>query len=130
MYVLARLSRLTSRPPMVARFATPGQVFITEGERYQVFAVAVFEGHGMLQVVDDLRYPAWLPAWLFDVDDPSLPRDWICNAFREEPVLLLGPDFVAKDHEAYASMVELETGQVERFWKRFRSLEATDAGKD
>jgi hypothetical protein len=105
-------------PPTVARFATPGQVFVTAGKHYDVFALAVFEGQPLLQVVDDLRSPAWLPSWLFDVVDPSLPSDWIGNVFHEEPSFVAGPDFVAKDQTAYGRMVELEANEVDLFWKR------------
>lgn len=118
MRALARQVDLMTCPPAVARFATPGQVFLTVGRHYDVFALAVFEGQPLFQVVDDLRYPAWLPSWLFDVVDPALPSDWIGNVFREEPSFVAGPDFVAKDQAAYGRMVELEAHEVDLFWKR------------
>ncbi len=46
--------------------------------------------------------------------------------FHDEPALLLGPDFVAKDQAAHASMAELEADQVDRFWKRIESLRANE----
>jgi hypothetical protein len=124
MEVIARQVDLAQAPASIARLVTPGQVFVTAGKRYEVFAVALFEGRLTLQIVDDLRYPAWLPIWLFEVADPALPPDWICNLFHDEPALLLGPHFVAKDQAAHASMVELEADQVDRFWKRVESLRA------
>jgi hypothetical protein len=69
-------------------------------------------------MIDDLGYPSWKPAWLFDVVDPSIPGDWICSTFRDDPCLVLGPAFVAGSLEAYAAMVELEPAQVEQFWQR------------
>lgn len=105
-------------PEALRRLAPAGQTFVTAGREYSVFAVAVFEGHALLQVIDDLEYPAWLPAWLFDVKDTELPSDWICNVSREEPALVLGPEFVAKDRSAYNRMVELDSESVEMFWKR------------
>lgn len=127
MRVLAREVDLTRCPPRVAESARPGQVFVTAGKQYEVYAVAVFEGCPMLQIVDDLRSAAWLPAWLFDVIDASLPVDWICNLFREEPALVMGPLFVATDQTAYSSMVELESGQVDRFWNRVEALRANNS---
>ena len=103
MRVLARQVNLMTCPPNVARFATPGQVLVTAGRHYEVFALAVFEGHPLIQIVDDLRYPSWL----FDVVDPALPSDWICNLFREEPSFVAGPDFVAKDQAAYGRWLSL-----------------------
>ena len=114
----ARQVDLTGCPPGVARFATPGQVFVTIGQQYEVFALAVYEGCPLFQIVDDLRYPAWLPSWLFDVVDPALPLDWIGGVFRDEPSFVAGPDFVAKDQSAYGRMVELEAYEVDLFWKR------------
>jgi hypothetical protein len=105
-------------PPRVARFSTPGQVFITPGTEYAVHALAIFEGDLAFQIVDDLRYPAWVSSWFFEVRDPSIPSDWICNAFHDEPLLVIGPDFIARDRESYGAMVELDAEQVDRFWKR------------
>lgn len=129
MRVLARRVDLTKCPADIVPLVTPGQVFLTVGKDYEVFAIALFEGRLTFQVVDDLRYPAWLPAWLFEMADPALPPDWICNVFHDEPALLLGPDFVAKDQDAHASMVELEADQVDRFWKRVEALRADDLGE-
>lgn len=124
MRVLARDVNLRYSPPAVAESATPGQVFIKVGQLYDVHAVAVFDGCPMLQIVDDIRYPAWYPAWLFDVVEPSIPDDWVCKVFREEPSLVLGPEFIAKSIDSYADMVELVPDQVDRFWKRVFSLDS------
>ncbi len=72
----------------------------------------------MMQMVDDAGYPSWKPAWLFDVVDSTIPADWICSAFHDDPMLVLGPEFVARTQEGYVAMVELDREQVERFWNR------------
>lgn len=95
-----------------------GQLLITPGKEYEVHAAAVFEGLLLVQVIDDVGYPAWKPAWLFDVVDRAVPTDWICSTFHDDPSLVLGPEFIAGGQERYAAMVELEPEQVERFWKR------------
>lgn len=130
MKVRARAVDLTRVPANIAQVAKPGQTFITTEACYEVFAVASFDGLCMLQIVDDLSYPAWLPAWLFEVIDPTPPHDWICNLFQDEPALLLGPEFIAKDQAAYTSMVELEADQVDRFWGRLESLRAAEVGNE
>jgi len=124
MRAVARQIEVGSLPESIAKFAPPGQVFLTAGRQYDVHAIAVFEGQPSLLVVDDLRNPAWYPAWLFEVVDTALPPDWICNVFREEPALVVGPDFVASDLAAYEGMVELAADRVDLFWKRVGS----DAG--
>jgi hypothetical protein len=98
-----------------------GQSFVTPDREYEVHAVVVYNGVVLFQVVDDLGDPNWRPAMLFDVVDASVPDDWICTSFREQPTLLLGPEFVAKDIDAYERMVELEASQVDCFWKRIDS---------
>ncbi len=120
MLAVARKIDLENLPEAIARLAPPGQVFLTVERHYDVFAVAIFEGQVLLQVVDDLEYPAWLPAWLFELQDTALPSEWICNVFREEPALVLGPVFVAKDLAAYVRMVELEAGAVDLFWQQVK----------
>lgn len=52
------------------------------GQMYEVHAAAVYEGIVMLQVVDDVGYPGWKPAWLFDVVESAIPGDWICSSFH------------------------------------------------
>lgn len=119
MRVRARQVDLTQAPPSLRLYL--GQVLVSPDREYEVHAVAVFEGLAMMQVVADLGHPVWEPAWLFDVVDSSLPSDWICSTFRNNPSLVLGPDFVAGSLEAYVSMVELHPEQVDRFWERIRS---------
>jgi hypothetical protein len=121
MLVVAKKVDYARCPPEVARFAPPEQVRLTVGKMYEVHAVAVFNGIIMLQVIDDLRYPTWEPMWLFDLQDRTLPDDWICNLFHDEPSMVLGPEFVARDEESYGAMVELEAEQVDLFWKRVES---------
>jgi hypothetical protein len=79
--------------------------------------------------VDDLGYPSWRHNWLFDVVDTTVPKDWICNVLHEEPVLLLGPEFVARDEASYGAMIELEADQVDRFWKRPDALRSEQSGE-
>jgi hypothetical protein len=94
-----------------------GQTLITPGRDYEVYAAAVFEGVVVTQVIDDGGLPGWKPGWLFEVVDQTVPVDWICSIFRDEPSLILGPAFVAGSVDQYNAMVELEPEQVETFWK-------------
>lgn len=97
-----------------------GQSFTTAHAEYEVHAISLFEGRVFVQIVDDRGHPSWRPMWLFETSDRTVPNDWICNASNEEPGLIIGPDFVAQDSAAYASMVELEPLQKTQFWKRIR----------
>lgn len=118
MRVLARQVNWSECPSEIAPFTKQTQTFLSVGREYEVHAVAILKGFPFLQVVDDLGYPSWRASWLFDVVDTTVARDWICNVFHEDPVLVLGPEFVAKDEASYGAMVELEADQVDRFWKR------------
>ena len=122
MRVVARNVDWSQCPSAIAPFTKQSQTFLTVGKNYDVHAVAVFAGSPNLQIVNDLGYPSWEASWLFDVDDTSLPADWICNLLHDDPSMLLGPAFVAMSEEAYGTMVELHADQVDRFWKRLESL--------
>lgn len=113
-------------PPDIARFAKPGQTFVTVGMAYAVLALQVFEGITMFQVIDDVgKRPAWYPSWLFTVVDSSIPVDWICSVFHSDPTLILGPVFVAGSQAACSSMVALEDEeQLRQFWRRVNGLRA------
>jgi hypothetical protein len=100
-----------------------GQPLVTVGKEYDVHAVAVFEGRVMMQIITDADWPSWRTAWLFDVIDRSIPSDWICATFHDEPSLVLGPEFIARSIEDYEAMVELVTEKVDRFWQRVEALE-------
>jgi hypothetical protein len=123
MRVRARQVNWSRIPAQVAPYTKESQTFLTVGREYEVHAIAVFSGLTNVQVIDDLGYPSWKVNWLFDVVDGSLPSDWVCNVLHDDPSLLLGPEFVARDEQAYGAMVELDADQVDRFWKRVRMLE-------
>jgi hypothetical protein len=102
------------------------QSFITAGQEYEAYAIVVADGITFVQVVDDIHYPAWLPSWIFEVTDSTAAPDWICNPIPREDgssLLLIGPEFVAKDEVAYNEMVELDADQMERFWERVDGLQ-------
>lgn len=124
MRVRARHVDWKSIPPLVARHSSESQTFLTVGREYEVHAIAVFDGLPSLQIVNDIDYPAWQSTWFFDAVDHALPRDWRGNFFRDEPGLLLGPDFVTRDEASYGAMVELEPEPVGEFWERVEAREA------
>ena len=117
MKVRARETQAHDAPAEVAEFATPGQVFLDSGRLYTVYAMALFAHQLLLLVVDNLKYPAWIPAWFFEVDDASVPQEWVCTLSRDDPTMIQGPSFLAGSVDEYSRMVELEDGQVQRFWK-------------
>ena len=64
---------------------TSGVVFpLTVGSFYVVHAITVFRGHTWYYVLDDneLPYPVWKLAELFDVSDGSLPSWWVTAYVR------------------------------------------------
>lgn len=123
MRAVARSVDYASCPPAVAMYANPEQVHLKPGSDYTVHALAVFGEITHFQVVDELGYPSWKPSWLFDLSDPTLPEDWVCGVFPDgDPQLILGPAFLARDHDAYSRMVEMDAEQVRRFWERLDRL--------
>jgi hypothetical protein len=59
---------------------------LTVGASYEVYAITTFRGHAWYYVLDDNRlpYPVWKLAPLFEIDDPSLPADWVVGYVRKE----------------------------------------------
>ena len=117
MQARAQRLNLTDCPKPVSAFVNVGQIFLTNNQLYDVHAISLFSGVLMLLVIDDNRSPSWEPAWLFEIADKSLPADWICSTFTDEPAMVTGPEFIAKDHAGYSRMVELDSDQVDRFWR-------------
>ena len=102
-----------------AVYATPGQVFVSLGKVYTVYAVSVYDKITFVQIVDDQYTPVFLPRGLFEVVDATVPGDWICTVLPEGSVqMILGPPYVATDADAYTSMVDQDASQMERFWRR------------
>ena len=117
MRVRARVTDRDAAPAPVRAYLSAAPQ-LTAGAQYEVHAAAVFEGLFLLQIVDDSQYPSWKPAWLFEVTDRSIPRDWICSLFSDEPSMVIGPDFLARSLDSYNAMVELDPDQVANFWQR------------
>jgi hypothetical protein len=129
MRVIGRRVDLHLLPPEEAVHATPGQVFVSNGREYVVHCVSVYNNITFVQIVDDVQTPIFLPRVLFDVVDPSVPGDWICNVFAEGPVqMVLGPPHTAASLQAYVSMVDQDASQVERFWRRIEDGLAESTG--
>jgi len=93
------------------------EIHITKNKEYEAYAIASFKQKISLQIINDLELPSWLPICFFEVCDNSLPPDWICNFFDDEPKMVIGPSFIAKDIKSYNSMVELEPDAVALFWE-------------
>lgn len=123
MRVIAKLVDRTQVPPDLIYSVSESQMFVTVGVEYDVHALSIFEGRASVLIVDDHGYPVWRKCWLFDQVETTIPADWICTLHDDEPRLLLGPEFIAKDIESYAAMVQHEADQVDKFWKYIGTLE-------
>lgn len=130
MRAVAQRTSFENSPPELGVYQkASGQVFLTISQEYEVHALAAFANAIFLQVVDDNNYPAWYPAWLFNVVDKTLPSDWIGNIFHDELELVFGPEFIARDEASYSAMVELESNSVRQFWNRIVNRERAKDGQ-
>jgi hypothetical protein len=93
------------------------------GTELDVHAVVVFEGRVQFCVFDRFGDFTGDYAWMFDVLDGAVPRDWIVNCFEGAVSMVVGPEFVAKSVEAYQAFVELVPEAVQKM--RERSIGAT-----
>ena|ERR1044071_2123220 len=94
---------------------------ISIGQQYQIYAVSIVRGQVLFQILDDSQAITWLPVSLFEVSDPSIPKDWICQWFTGDPQMVLGPEFVASSPAAYKRMVALASESVTAFHSRLES---------
>jgi hypothetical protein len=104
----------------------PVKLDLTIGKEYDVYALALFEESLTLQIIDDLNYPFWFPASLFEIVDRTVPNDWICLLQNRSLRMVMGPEFIAKDEESYNSMVEIDLDAVKQFGNYVKGLKETD----
>jgi hypothetical protein len=103
------------------------EIDITKNKGYEVHAVIFHGDIPYLQIINDVNCPVWLASVFFEISNTSVPNDWICNIASDEddqPVLIIGPEFIARDVLAYDRMVELEPEAVTLFWERIKRLES------
>ncbi len=102
---------------------------LTIGAVYVVYAITTFHGHCWYYVFDDdlQPYPVWNLASLFEIPDPSLPRDWVVGYVRkgaddEGCPLISFPEW-ASDHLFYERLVDGDGDAVAVFEARRVSAE-------
>ncbi len=128
MKAIARLKGVDEWPTEVRAVEHPSQVFLEDGQVYEVHAVAVVDGMVLLQVIVADVFDKWYSSWFFETVDTTLPSDWICSVFPTAPQVLLGPAYVARDQEAFTRMVDKELTEEDLFWERVQRLEAEHRG--
>lgn len=117
MQVKARNIDWEKVPIEVKPFISSTQTFITSGKEYSAFALSCYMKVIFLLIIDDLDTPAFLPSWLFEIISSDIPKDWICSLRVDDDIdMVIGPEFIAKDLEAYNSLVDQEPEQLDRIW--------------
>ena len=104
-------------------FSDESQIKLTLDRDYSVWAISKWKRVVFFLVIDDIKYPVWLPAWLFELMDREIPPGWIFSAFDDEVEIIVGPEFIAKDEQSYGRMVELHPSAVEAFWRYVKDME-------
>ncbi len=70
---------------------------------------------------------SWLSPSGFTITEPTMPPDWECHLFKHDSIqMLMGPQFISKDPEAYLRLVEGEPAQQGKFSDRLNQLQLTD----
>lgn len=102
---------------------------LTIGSSYAVYAITTFKGSVWYYVFDDneLAYPVWRLAPLFEVGDPSLPDTWVYGYIRKDPKevgfpLISFPEW-ALDHSFYERLVDGDEQAVTTFAMRKVEIE-------
>ena len=102
---------------------------LTVAAQYVVYAITTFHGHSWYYVFDDdeLAYPVWMLAPLFEISEPSLPPDWIIGYVRrdlqEEGFPCISFPEWALDHYFYERLVDGDPSAVSTFRVRRTSAE-------
>ncbi|HEX9643642.1 MAG TPA: hypothetical protein VGC11_06565 [Acidimicrobiia bacterium] len=98
---------------------------LTIGRIYVVYGITTFRGHVRYYVLDDdqLPYPVWRLAPLFDLLDGRLPSSWRFGYFRLDSAdvgvpIITFPEW-ANDHYFYERLVDGDPDAVATFaWRR------------
>ncbi len=99
-------------------FSEQSQIDVRLSVVYEVHAVVLWSGEVFYQIVGESGLISWLPAVAFEIQDRSLPDDWLFNSLDQEVPLIIGPAFITDSKEAYSEMVELDPDKVRQFRDR------------
>jgi hypothetical protein len=122
MRLLAIRQTFEECPPEISAIGVfPDSVtHVTKGKIYEAYAIAVWSGVPVFQVIDDLGSVTWLAGWLFKIESNDIPEDWVINCFEGKVSLVMGPSFVAENEAAYDAMIDEEVEAKTKFWQRVR----------
>jgi len=107
-------------------FSPKTELHIKKDVEYEVYAMSLFEKNIYLQIINDAHIPEWIPNIFFNIINNEIPSDWICNFFLDDPKMVIGPNFIAKDIKSYNAMVEQEPNEATLFWQRVDKLKIRD----
>lgn len=114
-------------PDEISDFAKPSQTCVTAGKEYTVLAMSVYERVWFVLICDDYSMAEFLPLHLFDQVTTDIPPEWICTLNPGQDLdMVLGPDFIARDHGAYSSIVDKEVATVDKLWEFYNVLLARE----
>lgn len=104
---------------------------VTPGRSYAVFGITVNLGLTWYYILDDddLDWPVWAPAPLFEVIDGCLPSSWQFGYHwftRDSQFPLISFPEWANDHLFYERLVDGEPGALATFAQRRLEIEAIE----
>ncbi len=79
----ARIIQAGDFSTTIRAFMGSNQTFVGPPNEYEVHAMSLFDGVLFFQVVNDIRFPAWVPSIVFEIVDGTMPNDWKCNLFSK-----------------------------------------------
>ena len=104
-------------------FVSESQTHLTAETEYVVHALSVYKKVVFVLVIDDIETPVFLPALLFETICKDVPVDWQCNSMLGSDVdLVIGPEFLSRDLDAYVGMIDQDADLVASFWGRVGEL--------
>jgi hypothetical protein len=101
---------------------------VTPGRDYPVVGITIMQGQAWYYIHDDddLAWPIWTPASVFEVVDGHMPASWIVGYFRFAPdrqyPLISFPEW-ASDHYFYERLVDGEPDALRTYALRRAEVE-------
>ncbi|MEX0732203.1 MAG: hypothetical protein WED00_08880 [Aquisalimonadaceae bacterium] len=103
-------------------FTAETRLDLTEEREYEVYAVAEWPESNYCCVISDVDMPLWAPVGVFTTLRDNIPDNWILAKLGTDLKFIQGPEFIARDEDAYSALVSLEPDAVDRFWQHIEEI--------
>jgi hypothetical protein len=120
MRVICRFNKggALAQPRFEEGYTPATEFYLTIGQSYDVYAMALWEVGLVILVVDDTSVPRWEPIELFEIVDRRIPATWEFDIGEPSDLLraIWGYSALIHDPDHHDSLSELESAALDVFW--------------